>query len=207
MALALADSMAHGWNLDDQMRRYGAWFQKGEYSANGRALTSASPRPAPRSASKRACPRWSAAIGMSFPKATAASCAWRRSRYTARPVPNNLEELARRAAESSRVTHVTETCCAACRYLALLLGGLIHGVPKDEVLAPDGDLLRRLQEITPLPPPIAESAAGSFRRKQPPEIQGTGHVVKSLEAALWAFSGAGGFPASRSPGGQPGLRR
>lgn len=51
--------------------------------------------------------------------------------------PDNLEELARRAAESSRVTHATETCLAACRYLALLLCGLIHGFPKDEVLAPD----------------------------------------------------------------------
>lgn len=30
MALALADSIAHGWNPDDQMRRYCAWFRKGE---------------------------------------------------------------------------------------------------------------------------------------------------------------------------------
>src|SRR5690606_32699531 len=30
-------------------------------------------------------------------------------------------------------------------------------------------------------------AAGSFKTKQPPEIRGTGYVVPSLEAALWAF--------------------
>jgi ADP-ribosyl-[dinitrogen reductase] hydrolase len=30
-------------------------------------------------------------------------------------------------------------------------------------------------------------ASGSFLRKAPPEIAGTGYVVKSLEAALWAF--------------------
>jgi ADP-ribosyl-[dinitrogen reductase] hydrolase len=30
-------------------------------------------------------------------------------------------------------------------------------------------------------------AAGSFKRRHPPEIQGTGYVVRSLEAALWAF--------------------
>jgi len=34
---------------------------------------------------------------------------------------------------------------------------------------------------------IAEIAAGSFKRKAPPEIRGTGYVVHSLEAALWAF--------------------
>ncbi len=28
---------------------------------------------------------------------------------------------------------------------------------------------------------------GSFKYRQPPEIQGSGYVVKSLEAALWTF--------------------
>ena len=36
-------------------------------------------------------------------------------------------------------------------------------------------------------------AAGSFRQKQPPEIVGSGYVVKSLEAALWAFHDAKDF--------------
>ena len=36
-------------------------------------------------------------------------------------------------------------------------------------------------------------AAGSFRQKQPPEIVGSGYVVKSLEAALWAFHDATDF--------------
>lgn len=30
-------------------------------------------------------------------------------------------------------------------------------------------------------------AAGSFTRRDPPEIRGSGYVVASLEAALWAF--------------------
>lgn len=30
-------------------------------------------------------------------------------------------------------------------------------------------------------------ASGSYREKQPPDIRGTGYVVRSLEAALWAF--------------------
>lgn len=30
-------------------------------------------------------------------------------------------------------------------------------------------------------------ASGSFKKKQPPEIRGTGYVVDALEAALWAF--------------------
>ena len=34
---------------------------------------------------------------------------------------------------------------------------------------------------------IDEIARGSFKTKNPPEIKGTGYVVQSLEAALWAF--------------------
>ena len=36
-------------------------------------------------------------------------------------------------------------------------------------------------------------AAGSFRRLEPPDIRGTGYVVQSLEAALWAFDRSGDF--------------
>src|SRR5690606_13836870 len=39
----------------------------------------------------------------------------------------------------------------------------------------------------PLSPEIAAIAAGSFKEKAPPDIQGGGYVVHCLEAALWAF--------------------
>jgi ADP-ribosyl-[dinitrogen reductase] hydrolase len=41
--------------------------------------------------------------------------------------------------------------------------------------------------LTPLVSSIDEIAAGSFKRLNPPDIKGSGYVVKSLEAALWAF--------------------
>ena len=44
-----------------------------------------------------------------------------------------------------------------------------------------------LWEREPLSPKIAEIAAGSYKDKEPPAIRGTGYVVASLEAALWAF--------------------
>ena len=40
---------------------------------------------------------------------------------------------------------------------------------------------------------IAEVASGSFKVKNPPEIRGTGYVVRSLEAALWAFARSSSF--------------
>jgi ADP-ribosylglycohydrolase len=49
--------------------------------------------------------------------------------------------------------------------------------------APDEQYWKR----HPLSPEIAEIANGSFKQKQPPAIIGNGFVVRSLEAALWAF--------------------
>ncbi|MDP2644144.1 MAG: ADP-ribosylglycohydrolase family protein [Desulfobacterales bacterium] len=42
-------------------------------------------------------------------------------------------------------------------------------------------------------PEIDEIACGSFKRKEPPQIVGSGYVVKSLEAALWAFARSSSF--------------
>jgi ADP-ribosylglycohydrolase len=53
--------------------------------------------------------------------------------------------------------------------------------------------LRQLRELHVLHPEVADVATGSFREKQPPAIVGSGYVVKSLEAALWAFHDAKDF--------------
>jgi ADP-ribosylglycohydrolase len=45
----------------------------------------------------------------------------------------------------------------------------------------------------PLSPNIAEVAGGTFLRREPPHIKGSGHVVRSLEAALWAFAKSTSF--------------
>jgi len=84
----------------------------------------------------------------------------------------------------------------ACRYLGALIVGALHGVSKGELLAAHYSPVPGVPEYWrehPLRPEIDEIAAGSFQRRQPPEIRGTGHVVRSLEAALWAFHRADSF--------------
>lgn len=39
----------------------------------------------------------------------------------------------------------------------------------------------------PLSAEVAALASGSYKSKEPPAIQGSGDVVNTLEAALWAF--------------------
>src|SRR5581483_802394 len=38
LALALADSLANGWDLTDQITKYGEWYKNGKYSVNGRCF-------------------------------------------------------------------------------------------------------------------------------------------------------------------------
>ena len=45
----------------------------------------------------------------------------------------------------------------------------------------------------PIETKIDEVACGSFKELEPPEIRGRGFVVKSLEAALWAFYKSNSF--------------
>ena len=91
------------------------------------------------------------------------------------------------AALSSRTTHGTATCVDACRYLAALLVGILQGQSKDEILSAGFTPVPGYWEQKPLVAEIEEISSGSFNRKKPPAIRGSGYVVQSLEAALWAF--------------------
>jgi len=75
----------------------------------------------------------------------------------------------------------------ACRYLGGLLVGAVNGISKEELLSERFSPIPGYWENFPLVPSIEEIALGSFKRRNPPEIKGSGYVVKSLEAALWAL--------------------
>lgn len=81
----------------------------------------------------------------------------------------------------------------ACRYLAGLIVGALHGASREELTAPGFAPVPGVWEREPLCAAIDEIAAGSFRRRNPPEIRGTGYVVDTLEAALWAFCHSDSF--------------
>lgn len=77
--------------------------------------------------------------------------------------------------------------------MGTVLAALIQGCDRETVLDPAWPPQQQLTEIRPLHPEVDAVACGSFRHKQPPEIVGSGYVVKSLEAALWAFHDAKDF--------------
>jgi ADP-ribosylglycohydrolase len=196
MALALADSIADvGWELNDQAERYLRWWRTGAYSVNGRVFdigttTVAALQRFQRSGDARTSgdPSELASGNGSLMRLAPVPIAY------ARCFPDRLGMLVDRATESSRPTHASPQCLSACAYFAVVLAGLVHGLPREEVLHLDWQPLQRLRELFPLHAEIEEVARGSFQVREPPEIQGSGYVVKSLEAALWAFQGAADFP-------------
>ncbi|MGN6545917.1 MAG: ADP-ribosylglycohydrolase family protein [Aureliella sp.] len=195
LALALAESIARaGWSLDDQARRYVDWRDNGTYSVNGRCFDIGN-------ATNAALHRFAKTGNARTAGGTAESSSGNGSIMRLAPVPihfaellgSDLRRLSRYASESSITTHASPMCVSACRYLATILAGLICGLDREIVLSPDWEPLRRLRALEPLHPEIEAIASGSYRGKRPPDIRGSGFVVRSLEAALWAFHDASNF--------------
>ena len=107
------------------------------------------------------------------------------------PVPlayaGDPEAAVRLAGKMSRTTHAAPEPVDACRYYSGLILGALAGESKETLLGPRFSPLGDVWPVSALSPKIDEVAAGSFKTRQPPEICGTGYVVRTLEAALWAL--------------------
>ncbi len=189
MALCLAESLIESGGFDpvDQLRRYVRWYQTGHLASNGRC----------------------------FDIGNTVSQALHRFQHTSEPYPGSdsthsagngsLMRLApvamlyyrkpalalQMCADSSRTTHASTQAVDACRYYGLLLVASLQGICKEALLSPPSSWTFFDKSVTSLldalDPAILGVADGSFRNKQPPDIKGSGYVVRSMEAALWAF--------------------
>ncbi len=195
MALALADSIGQvGWDINDQAERYVTWWATGKYSVNGRVFDIGG-------TTVRALHRFWRAHDARTSGNPSSSASGNGSIMRLAPVPvayvnlfpDRLVELTEKLAESSLPTHASGQCLSACVYLGAVLCGLLHGRPREEVLSPDWPPLEQITQNYMLHAEVDEVRQGSFRHKQPPKICGSGYVVQSLEAALWAFHDARDF--------------
>jgi ADP-ribosylglycohydrolase len=185
MALCLAESLVErqGFDPRDQMERYLRWYREGYLSSTGVCFDiGVTVRGALERFESTADP-WSGS--------TDPDTAGNGSLMRLAPVPlcfaaDPVEAIAR-SGDSSRTTHGARAAVDACRYFAALLVGAVAGAGKRELLGGIYVPVPGCWEANPLCPEIEEVARGSFRATGPPQIVGSGYVVKSLEAALWAF--------------------
>ncbi len=183
MALCLAESLVIRGRFDaeDQMLRYLRWYEEGYMSSTGTCFDIGNTTRDALLQFKRS--------GQAYAGSTHPHTAGNGSLMRLAPVPmffaTDAARAMDRAGDSSRTTHAATEAVDGCRLFALLIVAALSGLPKEVFMEPP--------VVADLAPRIAKVAAGSYKRKQPPEIRGTGYVVESLEAALWAFWNAGSF--------------
>jgi ADP-ribosyl-[dinitrogen reductase] hydrolase len=183
MALCLAESLVEkGFDETHQLETYCRWWQYGHLSVKGRCFDIGL---------KTRSSLAAFAERKQFRPVPADTSAGNGSIMRLAPVPMryaaNPEPAIEYAAKSSVTTHGATECVDACRHMAGVIVGALEGRPKEELLSPLFCPVPGLLEKVPLTPKIREVANGSFKLKDPPDIVGAGYVVKSLEAALWAF--------------------
>lgn len=191
MAMCLAESLlaCDGFDASDQMERYLRWYRRGYWSSNGYCFDIGN---TVRAALDRYEQTGNAYSGSTHPRSAGNGSLMRLA-----PVVLFFSwdpQLAvKRAADSSRTTHGATAAVDACRYFAALILGVLEGMSKDRLLRPDFWPQAGIGEQSALVSDIDEIVAGSYKERKPPAIKGSGYVVRSLEAALWAFHHANSF--------------
>jgi ADP-ribosyl-[dinitrogen reductase] hydrolase len=185
MALCLAESLVEcqGFDPVDQLKRYVLWSQEGHLSSNGRCFDIGG-------TVLQALRRF-LQTGEPFCGSIDPFTAGNGSLMRLAPIPmffaDQPVQAIEKSALSSRTTHAAPAAVDACRYMGALIYGALAGEAKENLLSPRYALVPGYWDTSPLIDEIDEIARGSFKHRQPPEIKGSGYVVKSLEAALWAF--------------------
>ncbi len=185
MALCLAESLVQkrGFDARDQMERYLRWFREGYWSSTGRCFDIGN---TVRGALQRFLQTDEPFAGSTDPYSAGNGSIMRLAPIPMFFVEDPLQAL-EMSGESSRTTHGAETAVSASCYFGGLILGALQGLDKAQLLAPHYTPVPGYWLQHPLHPEITAVAAGSFKEKQPPAIKGSGYVVQSLEAALWAF--------------------
>lgn len=185
MAMCLVESLLekHGFDPVDQLERYVRWYRHGHMSCTGTCFDIGGTTRAALHRFERTRQPY---CGSTDPHAAGNGSIMRLA-----PVPlffvGNPEEAIARSGDSSRTTHGATVCVDASRYMGGLIVGAVSGVGKDKLLSELYCPVPGYWQAHPLCPEIEAIARGSFKHKEPPAIKGSGYVVDSLEAALWAF--------------------
>jgi ADP-ribosyl-[dinitrogen reductase] hydrolase len=185
MTLCLAASLTETgrFDVEDQMKRYCRWLEKGYMSSTGECFDIGN---ATRAALSRFRSNGNPIAGSTSPHSAGNGSLMRLA-----PVPLFFANAPRTAldsaAESSRTTHGAGAAVDACRYFAGLVLGAIAGESKETILLDCYCPVPGYWKEQPLCEEIELVAQGSFKCKSGAQVQSSGFVVHTLEAALWAF--------------------
>lgn len=185
MALCLAESLItqKGCNPIDQLQRYCWWYRRGYMSSTGECFDIGN-------ATVTALENFEHtghAYGASDARSTAGNGSLMRLAPISMAYGNSPEKAILKAALSSRTTHGAPQAVDSCRFFASLIVGAFQGKTKEELLTPHFSVVEEHWKLNPLDYTLNSVLATHYKDKMPPEINGMGYVITSLEAALWAF--------------------
>lgn len=178
MALCLATSLVEMGRFDagDQMRRYCQWMDTGFLSSNGRCFDIGATVSGALNRFKKS--------GDPFSGSRDAHSAGNGCLMRLAPIPmffhTDRDLTIAMSAESARTTHGAVECVEASQLFGAMLYKALSGATREEILFAHG-------VGTTTSPKLKQIALGAYREKSENEIQGSGYVVESLEAALWCF--------------------
>jgi ADP-ribosyl-[dinitrogen reductase] hydrolase len=184
MALCLGQSLVacRGFNPRDQIERYLRWYEQGENSVTGVCFDIGG-------TTRSALLRYKA-DGEPMAGSTAANTAGNGSLMRLAPAAvaarSELQAIEWGGLQSG-TTHAAREAVDACRLYARMLWRALAGASRAVLLD------RKIGADLDLAPAVADVARGSYRERQPPQIAGSGYVVRALEAALWAFAASDDF--------------
>ncbi len=184
MALCLGQSLLdkQGFDPKDQMEKYLKWYHEGYLSSNGTCFDIG--------VTVRQALSQYEATGHPYSGSTDPFSAGNGSLMRLAPIPlfyfSDIDKTLEFADKSSKTTHGADECIQACKVFSVFLNRALHGLSKEEILSPKGidfELSDKLRAVLD----------GSYKIKKSKDIQGSGYVVESLEAALWAFYKSNSF--------------
>lgn len=185
MALCLATSLVEcgGFDARDQMERYVRWWREGYLSSTGQCFDIGN-------TTLQSLKRFEETRDP-FAGTSGSMTAGNGSLMRLASVPmffvRDAAEAIERSADSSKTTHGAAEAVDACRYFAGLLVGALQGVDKQTLLSDRYCPVDGYWQRNRLARKTNAVATGSFKHREPPDIEGAGYVVLALEAALWAF--------------------
>lgn len=176
MALCLADSLLARGEFDakDCMDRYVRWWREGENSSNGTCFDIGITISGSLSRYEQSGDPW---CGLTDPDTSGNGSLMRLA-----PIPiyfhRDIELAKSMAIAQSRTTHASVESIEACEYYCTLIVEAINGDSKETLLrARTSQASEKIQQIV----------RGGWKRKTRDQIESTGYVVHSLEAALWSI--------------------
>ena len=183
MALCLAESLIEqqGFDAADQMTRYVRWWQEGHLSSTGSCFDIGN--------TVQQALHTFRDSGNPIAGSTDDNTAGNGSLMRLAPLPlafrQNDEQRWQHAVNSSATTHGARACSDACGLYSELIVRALRVASRDTILETAAIPTELFTDDSNSD--ILDIAKGSYTRKMPPEIKGTGYVVDALEAALWAF--------------------